>query len=191
MFLFRYKSSTNPGYNSVMDLEFCRRCGSKTQNKKDDWYICQNGHDLFANPAPTVGVFLVTEDNEVVLSVRGIEPDKGSLDSFGGFAECNESYEAAAIRELKEETGLSTTDYGELVYLTSSPAKYLFQDEYRTITSCFFWAKIYDFSKIKPSDDVADIRVIKIDEVSFDQIFAQDVKVGLQKLQTFFSQYLK
>lgn len=38
--------------------------------------------------------------------IRKFEPFKGTYDLLGGFVDPNESAEEAAIRELKEETGL-------------------------------------------------------------------------------------
>lgn len=55
------------------------------------------------NPLPTVDIIIETEGG-IVLIERKNEPQGWALP--GGFVDYGESYEAAAIREAREETGL-------------------------------------------------------------------------------------
>ncbi len=43
---------------------------------------------------------------EILLSIRGLDPYKGELDTIGGFLENGESPIKGALREFKEETGI-------------------------------------------------------------------------------------
>ena len=70
-----------------MEMNFCRRCGTPLAHKGGNAYTCTNSHQLYVNAAPTVGVFLIADDGQVLLARRGIEPGKGLLDTFGGFAD--------------------------------------------------------------------------------------------------------
>lgn len=79
-------------------MNYCRRCGEELTTEDNVAYTCKNSHTLYANPAPCVGIFLLDQDDKVVLSVRGIEPAKGKLDSIGGFIDGNESFEEALAR---------------------------------------------------------------------------------------------
>ena len=58
----------------------------------------------YRNPLPTVDI-IIRRNQQVVLIERGNEPFGWALP--GGFVDYGESLEAAAIREAKEETGLS------------------------------------------------------------------------------------
>jgi 8-oxo-dGTP diphosphatase len=61
---------------------------------------------LYDYPRSAAGV-LVVKDDAVLLLRRAHAPRIGFLDVPGGFIEANEGIEAAARRELREETGLT------------------------------------------------------------------------------------
>lgn len=80
------------------------------------------GWKLYLNPAPGV-VILITEGERVLLGRRG---DKGNYAPGkwclpGGFIEFDEDFLSAAIREVKEETGLEV----EIVSLLSVKSNFL------------------------------------------------------------------
>jgi len=64
---------------------------------------------IYDYPRLCVG-FAVLRRDAVLLLVRGQEPRRGSIDMPGGFVEAGEDLEAAARRELREETGLRVGD---------------------------------------------------------------------------------
>jgi 8-oxo-dGTP diphosphatase len=57
------------------------------------------------SPKPTVDAVILGE-NSIVLVKRRNPPFKGMWALPGGFVECGETVEEAAVREAKEETGL-------------------------------------------------------------------------------------
>ncbi len=67
---------------------------------------CQQNVPL-RNPVPTVDI-IIEIDNSIVLIERKNPPYGWALP--GGFVDYGESYETAAAREAKEETGLVVTD---------------------------------------------------------------------------------
>lgn len=72
-------------------------------------------------PKLTVDIVLPKEDG-VVLIRRRNEPFKGQWCLPGGFVDVGESVEAAAVREMKEETGLDV-EVGRLVGVYSDPER--------------------------------------------------------------------
>lgn len=166
-----------------MEMNFCRRCGTSLTNVENHIYKCENGHTIFANSSPTVGVFFVTPDNEVILSVRGIEPHKGMLDSFGGFLDGQETFEDAAVRELREELSLEPNEYEPLKYLASGIGNYPYQRETLPVLSALFWTRLLTDKPLKPSDDVAAIRTVPLHEVNMDELHDEDIRIGIRVLR--------
>lgn len=166
-----------------MEMNFCRRCGSPLASNNNHVYMCKNGHTLFANSSPCVGIFLLDQDDNVYLSVRGIEPRKGMLDTFGGFVDNEETLEQAIQRELQEEIGLNPDDYSTPVFLTSAIGHYPYKGETITILSSMFWARLQTTQPLQPADDVADIYTSPIKDINPKLLHDDDIRVGLEALR--------
>lgn len=70
---------------------------------------CQSkscGYILWQNSKPCVSVIITNEDEQVLMTKRGVDPDRGKLDLPGGFLEYGEMPEDGAVREVKEELGV-------------------------------------------------------------------------------------
>lgn len=171
-----------------MDMNFCRRCGAPFDKVKPPVYTCENRHTIYVSAAPTTGIFFFDDDNNIVLSIRGIEPSRGLLDSIGGFVDDGETFEEAAVREIAEETGLLVNDYGPLTYLTSSAAHYLYEGESRSILSVFFYAKLRTGVTVNAFDDVASIIRVPLNSIDDKKISNDDVRAGLAALREKFGQ---
>lgn len=168
-----------------MEMKFCRRCGLPLQ-KDGEAYTCVNQHVLFSNPAPTVGVFFIEQETKkVVLSRRGIEPRKGELDSFGGFVEEGESFEAAAHREIEEETGLLPHEYSELKYLCSAVGLYPYDGEERSVLTVMFTATLKPSKTLEARDDVGEIVTLDIAALDETTVTAQDIREGVAHLRAY------
>jgi len=125
----------------------CTNCGLPTNQIKDNLWVCKNKHDNWINPAAGAIVY-VLKDDKVLYGVRSIEPNSGKLSLPGGFIEIGESAETAAIREVKEELGISVT---LIDYLGSYPSEYA--SGIPTINIVFI-AK-YSSGEIVSSDDMS------------------------------------
>ena len=88
--------------------KFCPKCGGKFIHRGGNHLKCQDcGYSYFVNQAPTAGVIIFDNEGRVMLVKRKFEPKKGTWQSIGGFVGLDESLEEAAMREAKEELGVT------------------------------------------------------------------------------------
>ncbi len=114
--------------------KYCTSCGQKLSSKHEGDALrdyCESCHLFFYdNPLP-VASNIVVKNRNILLVKRKNEPYKGLWCLPMGFAESGESIEDAALRELREESGVvgkiitlvdvssSKSDvYGDLLHLT-------------------------------------------------------------------------
>ena len=97
------------GKESTDGFRYCPFCGTPLELKRVDHknrLVCLNcGFIHFKNPFPAVGL-LVAEGDYVLLGKRSGDPGKGKWAIPSGYIEYDEDFLTAAIREVKEETGL-------------------------------------------------------------------------------------
>jgi 8-oxo-dGTP diphosphatase len=112
----------------------------------------------YNHPVLTVDGVLVV-DGKLLLVRRGREPEKGKLALPGGIVEYGETTEEAIVRELKEETGISTRPVGLLG---------VYSDPYRDprghfITIAYILAS--EDGDLQAGDDAADAILQPIDDI--------------------------
>lgn len=161
-----------------MDIyRFCPKCGSRAERKLPNLLICPNcGYDFYINPASTNAVILENSKGEILIVKRKFEPKKGYLDLPGGFVEPGESLEQSAIREVKEELGI---DIAAAKYFNSYPDEYLFQGVNIKTLGFILTASVANDIKITVSDDVAEARFYKRNELPLEKIAFESLKRGL------------
>ena len=95
--------------NVDVNEKFCRRCGHALAERdvegKRRRYCPGCGYVAFLDPK-LAAVVLATKDGELVLVRRDIEPAIGKWSLPSGYVDRGEAVEDAAVREVKEETGL-------------------------------------------------------------------------------------
>ncbi|MCD6571460.1 MAG: NUDIX hydrolase [Deltaproteobacteria bacterium] len=139
--------------------KYCCYCGGDILHKdiggKPREYCPECDTVFYENPLPVASSILVNEDREVLLVKRRNEPYKGMWCLPIGFAETGEDVHDAALRELKEETGI----VGEIVRLI----------DVDTINNYFYGSLAivtYEVRKvggdISPGDDAIDARYFPI-----------------------------
>jgi ADP-ribose pyrophosphatase YjhB (NUDIX family) len=170
-----------------MEMNFCRRCGSPLTPETGNAYQCANGHRIFDNPNPAAAVYFLSEDNrQVLLCVRGREPRKGMLDTFGGFVDHGESLEEGAMRELKEEAGLEPDEYEPLQYLCSSPGTYPYEGETHYNTVALFWSRLKTDRDLIAQDDVAGMQWTDLHTLDLGLLHDDDIRAGVKVLRQMF-----
>ena len=86
--------------------KFCSFCGTRFPDDIGSPLTCTDcGNTTWCNPAP-VAVVLLPIDDGVLTVRRGINPGKGQLALPGGFIDCGETWQEAAVREVVEETAV-------------------------------------------------------------------------------------
>jgi 8-oxo-dGTP diphosphatase len=90
---------------------FCNFCGGKLGLdllEAKERQVCESCKEIYyENPLPVASVILPNRDRETLLVKRANEPFRDMWCLPIGFAETGESIEGAALRELKEETGIT------------------------------------------------------------------------------------
>ena len=116
----------------------------------------------YPHPAVTTDCVIFGFDGarlNVLLVKRGIDPFMGMWAFPGGFLNMDESAEEGALRELREETGLSEA-YIEQFHTYSSPGR---DPRERVITIAFL--ALIRIRDVRGGDDAADARWFAVDDV--------------------------
>ncbi len=142
----------------------------------------------YPRPALTVDVLLfavLDERLSVLLIQRKGEPFRDRWAIPGGFVEMNEDLEAAARRELREETGLSGDLYIEQLYTFGDPDR---DPRGRTISVAYYGlVSAADTAAVRSGDDASDARWVPLDQalgnlpLAFDH--EQVLQTGLARLR--------
>jgi 8-oxo-dGTP diphosphatase len=98
------------------------------------------GYALYVNAKPTGGLVIVSGDRFLVVR-RAREPKAGLWELPGGFCDGWEHPADAAVREAREELGV-TVRLGALVGMYIG--EYEFQDEILPVLDCYWLAEIVD-----------------------------------------------
>ena len=164
-------------------MNFCRRCGKALELLSESEYVCSSNHKIYANSPPASGIWIVNDNNEVLVAIRAHEPGTDKYDTPGGFAVEKESYESSINRELQEELGLSASDYTKPEYLTSGIDAYHWGGEEISVSTVIYWAHIIGNPRIKASDDVAEARFIPINDIELEKVYFDTPRTGLIMLK--------
>jgi 8-oxo-dGTP diphosphatase len=110
----------------------------------------------YKNPALTVDCVVFNEDGELLLIQRKNEPFKGKYALPGGFVDYGETVEHAAVRELKEETGVEAQDL-KIVGVYSDPDR----DPRGHVVSVAYLIQFLVGAVARAGDDAATAQFVK------------------------------
>lgn len=141
--------------------KFCPFCGAEIKSQKEFGFKCESCHKAtYYNSKPTSCVIFVYKD-EMLLSIRGIEPQKGKLDIIGGFLNNGEDPEDGAIREVEEEIGLKIKK-SQLNYLGMWIDNYQFENTSYKLLNIFYYIILDKKINPSPKDDISEVKWLKI-----------------------------
>jgi 8-oxo-dGTP diphosphatase len=126
---------------------------------------CQTMVKEFSNPFPTADI-IIEQGEGVVLILRRNEPRQWAIP--GGYCDYGESLEQAAVREAKEETGL-TVELIEQFHTYSDPRR---DPRQHNITTVYIARPIGGV--LKAQDDARDIKVFTETDLPAELAFDHD-----------------
>ena len=111
-------------HDSSPPVNFCPRCGSSLEDREisgEMWRACPNCDFIhFRDPKVAAATF-IRQNGRVLLIKRAVEPEAGKWALPAGYVDYGEDPLEAAIRETREDTGLTVEITGLFdVMLTSS-----------------------------------------------------------------------
>lgn len=145
----------------------CYYCGSRLTRKYvegGDRLFCETCRaPLYENPVPATSLIVADAEKGVVLVKRDVEPKKGYWCLPGGFVELGETPDQAALRELREETGLNG-EIDKLLGVTVDRS-----DRYGNVLMIGYLVKRFS-GNLTPGDDAAAVAYFqpaKLPEIAF------------------------
>ena len=151
---------------------YCPHCGSKDIEFPNlVRFLChQCGFTYYHNIAAAVAVIFRKKD-QILFTVRNIDPDKGKLDLPGGFIDPNENAESAVCREEPQQ----------LRYITTHPNNYLYKNiPYRTM-DIFYECDLDIPVSVRAQDEIKFLQWIPISEIDLNKIGFISVKTVIEK----------
>ena len=125
---------------------------------------CGKSWSAYRNPTPTTDVVIYEPGRGVVLIRRANPPYGHALP--GGFIDEGEQAEAAAVREMREETGLDVELTG-LLGVYSRPER----DPRQHTLSVVFTGRAYNPQALQAGDDAAEARFCPLEALPDDMAF--------------------
>ena len=150
---------------AASEYSFCPRCAGRFEERvvkegDPERLVCENcGFVFYLGPKLVAGALFELEGG-IVLVQRDIEPGYGKWTFPGGFVERGERVEAAAEREVLEETGLE-------VRVSSIVGLYTYEGQVPAIA---VFAATVTGGEAEPLDETMDVRIFPKDELPWAEL---------------------
>ena len=161
-------------------FKFCPKCGSSNfverNGKAKQCNDC--GFVYYFNPSSASVALIVNQHDELLVTRRAKDPQKGSLDLPGGFVDCFETGEEGVAREVMEETGLKVV---KTEFLFSLPNLYLYSGFTVHTLDMFYRCSVADTSHVNAEDDVTAAFFVPIKDLHPEEFGLASIRCGLKK----------
>jgi ADP-ribose pyrophosphatase YjhB (NUDIX family) len=133
----------------------CPRCAAPRAGEGDAIrFVCGDcGFVYYYNVAVSASSVIQSPDGLVLFIRRARAPGKDKLALPGGFVDRGETAEHAAMREVREETGIVLTS---VAFLASFPNLYAYRGVEYPVVDLFFRARV-ESRKASALDDVTEV----------------------------------
>lgn len=163
-------------------FHFCPKCGSDQFNihspVSKKCAVC--GFEYFKNAIMGAAVVLFDDQDRLLCIRRGKNPGKGTLSVPGGFVDIGEKIEEAAVREVKEETGIDAELTG---LIANIPNTYIYSNMEQYPLDFYFSGKIIDMSGMQPQvGEASEILFIPRTALNPDDFGMESTRVLLKKM---------
>jgi 8-oxo-dGTP diphosphatase len=158
-----------------VEFRYCPVCGGRLHSKtlkpeEPDRLVCSKCDFVFYLDPKVVACSIVEMDGRIVLLKRAIDPQKGKWVLPGGYVDRGEEVRAAALRETREECGL-TIRLKELLGLYSYPGK---------ISVVVVYVAEPSGGELMVGDETADVRLYAPQSIPWDQLAFQSTTDALK-----------
>jgi ADP-ribose pyrophosphatase YjhB (NUDIX family) len=150
-----------------MKANFCLRCGHALEDAFHAGRMrptCPSCGLIHFNDPKVAAVIFVLDQDQVLMVRRGVDPERGMWALPAGFIDAGEDPREAAVREVREETGLAI-EITSLIDVIGG-------DSSGSASIVILFEGRVTGGTLKPDDDAEEARFFRADEVPFDQMAA-------------------
>ncbi len=160
---------------------FCPVCGSPAFEVNDEKSKqCRDCRfTYYFNPSSATVAVITDQAGRLLVTRRGQEPAKGTLDLPGGFCDLCETAEQGVAREVLEETGLTVTSTR---FLFSLPNTYLFSGLLVHTIDMFFACEVDTTAPAHAMDDASELMWLSPQDVSPALFGLDSIRAGVEKI---------
>ena len=171
----------------VLDkFRYCPVCGSSFEEQDDKSKRCKRcGFEYYLNPSAAVAAFVLNSKGQLLTLRRRKAPARGTLDLPGGFADIGETIDEALLREVREETGLTVTEFE---FFTTLPNRYEYSGFVVPTLDSFFICKVSNETELQANDDAEEALWLDLEDVHTEEFGLRSIR---HALSTFLQKYRK
>lgn len=157
----------------------CPRCAAGDLNwPTPKHFTCVRcGFVMYLNIAAAVAV-IIEWDKRLLFGLRRYDPGKGRLDLPGGFVNQGETAEEAALREVREETGIVLP---QLHYLYSFPNIYPYRELVYDTVDLIYCCRLSAEPAMQAADDLEQLLWIDRDRLDVARIAFPSLRSAVER----------